>query len=367
MDPAAAPLQSAIDAPPFVGRDVPLAPMTTLGTGGPAAWLWPVEDSDDVVQALDFATRQHLPWWVLGGGSNVIVADDGLPGVVLHPHCRDVATPEIVSEQGDQVVVQAPAGMSWDGLVAWSVAAGLQGLECLSGIPGQVGAAPIQNIGAYGQEVGEVLVHVDGVDVATRQPRRWLRQDCALGYRDSLFKRQPRAAVVLSITVRLVRGGAPCLRYPQVAEALGGQARPAALGGLADVRAAVLALRRAKGMVVDSSDPDSRSCGSFFVNPVVSDAEAAAVRERLAHAGAMPSWPSGQGQTKLSAAWLIEQAGWRRGDGNGTVGLSTKHALAVVHRGGGTSAAVLDFAAEVAHRVQLRCGVTLTREPVRLG
>lgn len=369
MDDTMAASSTTAGPPASVLRDVPLAQRTTLGVGGPARWLWPVATPTDVCAALAFAASQHVPWWLIGGGSNVIVADTGLAGVVLQPCTPSHDAITVVSETAATVTIRAAAGLVWDELVAWTVAAGLQGVECLSGIPGQVGAAPIQNIGAYGQEVGDVLEEVDGVDVASRRVARWSHADCALGYRDSRFKRQPQEAVVLGVTLTLQRDHLPCLRYAQLATALAGWQPTGGTAGLQRVRDAVLALRRSKGMVVDSEDPDSRSCGSYFVNPVVDPAMARQVAARLADGGEMPAWPLATGEVKLSAAWLIERSGWRRGDtqSGGRVGLSTKHALAIVNRGGAHASEVLAFADAVAARVYQASGVALQREPIVLG
>lgn len=333
---------------------------TTMGVGGPARFLAPVSDAGQVLHALDFAARHQLPWWVLGGGSNVVIADAGLPGVVLHPSVTGQAI-AVVAQSAEHVALRVAAGLPWDTLVQHCVQRGWQGLECLSGIPGQVGAAPIQNIGAYGQEVGEVLLAVHGVDCAARQPRTWSKALCELGYRDSWFKRHDRAAVVLAVDVQLRVGAPACRAYDQVQQAVGEGAT------LAEVRDAVLNLRRSKGMVAGEGDPDARSCGSFFTNPVVDAQVADDLRARLGpRAAKLPAWPQPDGRVKLSAAWLIEQSGLRRGDGQGAVGLSTKHTLAIVNRGAATAAEVWRFADFVVAKVMAETGVRLEPEARQL-
>jgi UDP-N-acetylmuramate dehydrogenase len=338
--------------------DTPLAPLTTFGLGGPARHFLAAGDAATLAAGLAWAGERGLPVFVLGGGSNLLVADAGFPGVVVRIDTRGVD----VRVEGDAAIVEAGAGEDWDALVARCVAAGHAGVECLSGIPGRVGAAPIQNIGAYGQEVGEVLEAVRAWDAEAGAVVELDRAACAFGYRTSLFKTTDRY-VVLGVRLRLRAGGAPAIRYAELERALAGRA-PA----LAEVREAVRALRRGKGMVLDADtpadDPDRRSAGSFFLNPVVPAALAADVAARAP--GPVPSWPAGEGRVKLSAAWLIERAGLRKGERRGGVGLSTRHALALVNRGG-TAAELVAFAAEIRRRVAAETGVTLHPEPVFVG
>ncbi len=331
-------------------RDVPLAPLTTLGVGGPARLLADVAGPDDVADALRLAAERDLPTLVLGGGSNLLVADAGFPGLVLRPTSRGLRC----SPDGR---VEVAAGEPWDAAVKETVERGLAGIECLSGIPGCAGAAPIQNIGAYGQEVAEVVEEVIAVERATGAPVRFSAAGCDFAYRHSRFKAAP-THVVVGLVLRLRPGGAPTIRYAELARALGESPT------LARTRDAVLALRRGKSMVLDPADPNRRSAGSFFLNPVVPADEADRVR-RLAPEG-MPCWPAGD-SVKLSAAWLIERAGMPRGFGDGPVGLSTRHTLAVVNRGGATAADVVRFASEVRRRVHERFGVLLQPEPVPVG
>lgn len=348
-------------------HNVSLAERTTLQVGGLARHWLQVHDAAQTAEALLWARSAELPVWLLGGGSNVVIADTGLPGLVLQ---MAQSGWQVLEESSDILRVRVGAGVVWDELVAWSVERGCGGIECLSGIPGLVGAAPVQNIGAYGQEVADVIERVEVVERETGTLRTLGAAECAFSYRDSLFKRQAERHVVCAVHLRLQPEGAPNLRHGPLAEAMGGVPLPAGAAGLSRLREAVLRVRRDKAMVVDPADPDSRSAGSFFTNPVVSRAEADAVAQRLLGALAtgevMPSWTTGD-RVKLSAAWLIERCGMVKGYGDGPVGLSRRHTLALVNRGGATAADVLRFSAHVASRVEAACGVRLEREPVLLG
>ena len=332
---------------------VPLAPFTTLGIGGPARHYTRIGVSDQLSRALVWARERDLDVLVLGGGSNLLIGDEGFPGLVVHVVIDGVA----YIAAGGSTEVTAGAGESWDGLVAAVVGRGLAGVECLSGIPGFVGATPIQNVGAYGQEVAETIVRVEVVDRRTAEVLSITNAECAFGYRDSRFKQADRDRyVVTSVTFRLVNDGAPAIRYPELRKHL--EAACVELPSLGAVREAVLAIRRRKSMVVDTTDPDSRSAGSFFTNPIVTPE----IADRIGIEG-MPRYPAGD-QVKLSAAWLIEQAGFVRGHIAGNVGLSTKHALAIVNRGGGTAREVVGLAGDIRRRVYDKFGVELVPEPV---
>jgi UDP-N-acetylmuramate dehydrogenase len=341
--------------------DVVLAPYCTLGVGGPARWFVEACDEPSLLGALEWARARGLALRVLGGGSNLLVADAGIDALVVRMDVRGVST----VPNSDAVELTAAAGEPWDALVAHTVARGWAGLECLSGIPGLVGATPIQNVGAYGQEVSQTVVAVRALDTETGRVGTLTRDECGFTYRDSRFKSvEPGRHVILSVTYRLAPGGAPCVRYAEVAHhlAAGGIARPA----LADVRASVLAIRRSKSMVIDPADENRRSCGSFFTNAIVSAAEADRVA-RVAGDPAMPRWPERDGRVKLSSAWLIEHAGFARGDREGPVGLSSRHALAVVAHDGARACDVAAFARRIAAAVRERFGVALTPEPVFWG
>lgn len=342
-----------------VSHDVPLAPRTTLGLGGPARHLARATNVDEVKEAL--AAAGEDPVLVLGGGSNLVVRDGGFPGMVIQIAIEGLR----IRDEGDHAVVSAFAGESWDGFVAQMVDAGLSGVECLSGIPGLVGATPMQNVGAYGQEVGDTIVLVRVLDRATGEIESFEPAACRFAYRTSVFKGSDRY-VVLEVRFRLARSreSAP-LAYPELARALG-----VAAGGrapLAAVRETVIALRRTKGMVVDAADPDSRSAGSFFTNPLVDAATLARVTRALPPGTAIPQWPAADGLTKLSAGWLIERAGFAKGHGAGRAGISSKHALALVNRGGATTRELLALAAQIQAGVHEALGVELVPEPVIVG
>jgi UDP-N-acetylmuramate dehydrogenase len=340
---------------------VPLAPFCALGVGGPAGHFLEARDEEDVARAVGWAAARGLPLHVLGGGSNLVVADAGVPGLVLRVGVRGVSE----RAAGEAVEVTAGAGEPWDDLVARAVARGWAGLECLSGIPGLVGATPIQNVGAYGQEVAETVSAVRALDRATGAVTALGPAACRFAYRDSLFRSgAPGRHVLLAVTYRLRPGGAPAVRYADVERTL--RERGAVAPTLGDVRAAVLDVRRAKSMVLDPGDPNRRSCGSFFLNPVVPAAAAARVRERAGDA-AMPCWPQPDGRVKLSAAWLIERAGFHRGQEDGPVGLSSRHALAVVAREGARARDVVAFARRLRAAVEARFDVRLRPEPVFWG
>ncbi len=346
---------------------VPLAPLTTLRVGGPARWLVEAATEAEVSDALAFARARALPTLVLGGGSNLLVADRGFAGLVLRVRCSGVR----VETQGRTVLLDAGAGEPWDTIVARAVASGWAGIECLSGIPGDVGATPIQNVGAYGQEVAETVVRVRAVDRATGGVVELDGAGCGFGYRDSVFKREARDRyVIVAVRFALRAGAAPTLRYAELAARFAGRAdgdHPS----LAEVRDAVLALRRAKSMVLDPGDENGRSAGSFFTNPTVDAAALPGVRERaaatLGPGEAMPEFPAAGERVKLSAAWLIERAGFHKGTSDGAVGISTRHALALVNKGGATAAELVAFAARVRAGVAARFGVALVPEPVLVG
>ncbi len=336
---------------------VPLATQTTLRVGGPARDLVEVTTSAElvaVVRALDAAGEPVL---VLGGGSNLLVGDGGFDGTVVKVASRGVHD-DVAACSGAVLTVEA--GEPWDDLVALSVDRGFSGLEALSGIPGSTGATPIQNVGAYGAEVGQHITTVRTLDRSTGTVRTLFAVECGFGYRSSVFKAQPGRYVVLDVTFQLRLGSlsAP-VRYAELARVLGvevGTRVPAA-----DVRAAVLGLRGSKGMVLDDLDPDTWSAGSFFTNPVLDDAAAAALPE------AAPRFAQPDGRVKTSAAWLIEHAGFGRGFGEGPARLSTKHTLALTNRGSATSSDVLALAREVRDGVRGAYGITLEPEPVLVG
>jgi UDP-N-acetylmuramate dehydrogenase len=338
-----------------------LADRTTLEVGGPARYWVDVDDGESVGHALRWARERELPLEVLGGGSNVLVADRGFDGLVLRVRSTDLST----QIDGDDLLVQVGAGHGWDELVAWAVAQDCAGLECLAGIPGDVGAAPIQNVGAYGQEAGQCIEQVEAIERASGARVVIDRGACDFGYRHSIFKAQAEGKyLILAVVFRLRRGGVPSLAYPEIERALAGQ-RPT----LAAVRSTVLKLRRDKSMVWSEDDENRRSAGSFFVNPTVTKEQADQVKAlALAVSGeAMPVHPTPDGRVKLSAAWLIERSGLGKGTTRGRVGLSTRHCLAIINRGGASAAEVLAFATEVRAQVRDRFTVALEPEPRFIG
>jgi len=346
----------------------PLRELTTLRLGGPAARLVEAGDEDAVVAAVRRADRAGEPLLVLAGGSNVVVADEGFPGTVLRIATRGVA--ERPGADG-RVRLEVQAGEPWDPFVARCVDAGLAGVECLSGIPGSVGATPIQNVGAYGQEVAETIRGVRVLDRARGEVAELDPAACGFSYRSSAFKRAPGRWIVLAVRFELVRSAVSApIRYAELARRL--DVPVGARAPLGDVRAAVLALRRGKGMVIDPADPDSVSAGSFFTNPVL-DADAFAALERrvarrLGDGVRPPAFPDSGGHVKTSAAWLIERAGFARGHGDPRgIAISDKHTLALTNRGAGTTAELVALAREIAGGVRDAFGVELVPEPVFVG
>jgi UDP-N-acetylenolpyruvoylglucosamine reductase len=357
---------------------VPLAGYTTLRLGGPARYFAEAADDVELVAQVWAADERGEPVLVLGGGSNLVVADEGFPGTVVHVVTHGIRH----AADGDHVVLTVAAGEDWDAVVAGTVADGLAGLECLSGIPGLAGATPIQNVGAYGQEVAQTLVAVRGYDRERGEVVDLTAADCEFGYRTSAFKRSLRTwtaggpgvtgrFVVLGVTFRLARSArsAP-VRYAELARILGvpeGGRAP-----LGEVRSAVLALRRGKGMVLDAADPDTRSAGSFFTNPVLDLAAFAELQRTVATSlgpgTRIPTFPAAPGQVKVPAAWLIEHSGYTKGyPGADGPRISTKHTLALTNPGSATTATLLALAREIAAGVRKAFGVDLTPEPVLAG
>ena len=328
-----------------VRRGVRLADLTTLAVGGPVERLVEVADAAELVAAVREADEAGRPLLVLGGGSNVIAPDEGWPGDVVAVRSRGI--------ERSGAVLRVQAGEDWDGLVAYAVAHGLAGIEALSGIPGSTGATPVQNVGAYGQEVSQTIKAVHAYDRAEKTERFLTPEQCGFAYRDSRLKQHPERFVVLDVTFALEDSATSRpIGYAELAGRLGvelGDRAP-----LADVREAVIGLRRGKGMVLDPADPDSRSAGSFFTNPVVPRGQAV---------DGCPSWPGADGRVKLSAAWLVQHAGFGRGTRDGRVGTSSRHSLALTTEPGATAAELLAFADRITAAVQEQFGVTLVREP----
>lgn len=344
-------------APRRLQRNVPLAPFTTLGIGGPARLFIRAETVDEIREALTWTAAQNEPLFILGGGSNVLIADEGFDGVVLQIDLRGITVRE---EDAEAVTVYVAAGETWDDFVSFAVDRAWAGIECLSGIPGLTGATPIQNVGAYGQDVSETIIRVEVIERDTGRVVTLTNRECGFGYRQSVFKAAAKDRyVVAGVTFRLKPGGAASIRYPELQTYL--DERAIDLHDLRAVREAVIAIRKRKGMVLDPTDPNTRSDGSFFMNPVVTPAQF----EELRSTG-MPHFPSGD-QVKLSAAWLIEHSGFHKGFVHGNVGLSSKHTLAVINRGGGTAAEVVELVKMIRDGVRFAYGVEIHPEPNFIG
>lgn len=350
---------------PLARFDVPLSGLTTLRLGGPARRIVEATLDDQVIEAVAAADTAGEPLLVIAGGSNLVIADAGFDGTVVRVLTRGVSE----ETRGERVRLRVAAGEVWDEVVACCVANGLAGIECLSGIPGSTGATPIQNVGAYGQQVADTIASVRAYDREAGAVVELTGAECAFAYRSSMFRRFARH-VVLGVSLVLERSsfGRP-VRYPELAGVLG--VEPGARAPLCAVREAVLALRRQKGMVIDSCDPDSRSAGSFFVNAILSGERFAALERRVAERSGgkvHPSaWPEADGRFKTSAAWLVEQAGFHRGYGEGRVGISQKHTLALVNRGDASTAELVALARELRDGVREAFGVTLEPEPTLVG
>jgi len=342
---------------------VPLAARCTLGVGGSARFFVRAQDEKTLIEALEWADQGGVVVRVLGGGSNIVIADETLDALVVRVGLRGR---RFRDEADDSVEMTVAAGEPWDDVVDYAVNRGWSGIECLSGIPGLVGAAPIQNVGAYGQEVSDTVSRVRAYDRMSRSITTLIPEECAFSYRDSMFKSAaPDRYVILDVTFRLRKGGPPTIRYAELTARL--ERDRITLPTLIDVRHSVIALRRTKSMVLDHDDPNHRSCGSFFVNPIVSPDELPRIERRTGTTSGMPQFPQPDGQVKLSAAWLIERAGFSKGQRRGAVGISTKHALALVCHEGARASAVVAFAREIRDRVRDRFGVVLSAEPTLWG
>lgn len=352
-----------------IRENVALAPYTTIGIGGAARFFTEAHTVEELREQLAWARERSLPLLVLGGGSNLLIADAGFPGLVIRTDLRGIK--EEIETDG-RVVLQVASGEDWDAFVQQCVKSNLAGLECLSGIPGCVGASPIQNIGAYGQEVKGVITEVEALDRTTGQLRTFSNPDLQFSYRMSRFKAQDRDRfIVTAVKFELQRGATPSVRYGDLTRHF--EAAGIRQPTIQQVRTAVLEIRAKKAMVVDPAEPNSRSCGSFFMNPVVTMAEHERIvgqlqSEQALKAGeTMPAFDAGAGAKKLSAAWLMEKAGLRKGMTHGNVGLSEKHVLAIVNRGGGTAAEVLELVKLVQRTVHEKFGIQLEPEPVFVG
>lgn len=345
-------------------ENIPLAPLTTLQIGGPARFFVEAQSIADIQEAARFARARELPLFVLGGGSNLVVADSGWPGLVVKIAIAGIERGG--SETDGKALFHVGAGESWDRVVSHAVAAHCAGVECLSGIPGNVGGTPVQNVGAYGQEVSETIESVEVFDLKDNQVHELCKEACGFSYRSSIFNTSERGRfIILRVTYALTLGGDAHLDYADLKRHFEGrESRP----NLAEIREAVRHIRARKGMLIVEGDPDCRSAGSFFKNPVLSEEQHEELARRAEDKGlTIPSYPALEKSRKISAAWLVEHAGFARGYGFGRAGISSKHALAIVNRGGATAGEVLALKDQIQQRVEEIWGVRLQPEPVFVG
>jgi UDP-N-acetylmuramate dehydrogenase len=336
-------------------EQVPLAPYTTLGIGGPARWFVEVASENELANALQFARDRKLPLFVLGGGSNILVADEGFPGLVLHIGLLGL------EQEGD--LFRVAAGEEWDGFVSQAIGQGYGGIECLAGIPGTVGGTPVQNVGAYGQEVSTSIVTVRALDLDTLSMVELTAAESAFSYRKSLFNSTHRGRyIVTRVDYRLKKDAAPMLLYPDVQRSF---AHRDAAPSLAETAAAIREIRHGKGMLLVEGEPDCRSAGSFFKNPVV---PRALYDHITAGAGTtVPFYPAAEGSVKIPAAWLLEHAGFHKGFSLGNVGISSRHTLALINRGSATARELVALRDRIIATVEERFGIRLEPEPVWVG
>lgn len=346
----------------LIQENVPLAPLTTFQVGGPARFFAEAQTMHEVAAAVEFASTRGLPLFVLGGGSNLVISDAGWPGLVLKVGAGGV---EERREDG-LMIFDVGAGEEWDKFVARAVACNCAGVECLSGIPGSVGGTPVQNVGAYGQEVSEVIVSVMAFDLRDGQIHDLCPEACGFGYRTSIFNTSERGRyVILRVSYGLRPGDEPHIEYADLKRHFAGWSKKP---GLADVREAVRRIRAGKGMLITPGDEDCRSAGSFFKNPIVSAAQHEELEKRATARGLqIPSYPALESQKKISAAWLVEHSGFGKGYHEGNAGISRKHALAIVNRGEATAADIVELKEHIQGRVEEIWGIRLEAEPVFVG
>lgn len=345
-----------------IQNNVALAPLTTLQVGGPAMYFVEAMSADEVREAVRFAKEHDAPLFVLGGGSNLVVSDRGWPGMVLR-----VSIPGIQHQHGHQVAYfEVGAGEVWDDFVAAVVSHHCAGIECLSGIPGSVGGTPVQNVGAYGQEVAETIESLQALDRKTGEQVEFSNQECGFRYRASIFNTTERARyIILSVRYALKPHGEPHLAYADLKKYFANHQGAATL---AETREAVRQIRASKSMLITPGDPDSRSAGSFFKNPVLMAEQFAELERRATERGLkIPSYPALEAQRKVSAAWLVENSGLAKGYALGHAGISSKHALALVNRGGATAAEIVALKDQIQEKVAAGWGVRLEPEPVFVG
>lgn len=343
-------------------EDIPLAPLTTLQVGGVARYFVEASTETEVREAVDWAGLRELPMFILGGGSNLVVSDAGWPGLVLKIGIRGIQE----HIQSDRARFDVGAGEEWDRFVAHAVGRNCAGIECMSGIPGSVGGTPVQNVGAYGQEAGDTIASVLALDIEAMQTREMTAADCGFSYRTSIFNSTQKGRyIILRTTYELTPGGPPSIRYADLQRTFASWTQAPSL---AQTRDAVRTIRAGKAMLITPGDEDCRSAGSFFKNPMLSEGE----YENLVAAAAarglqVPSYPMVSTQKKISAAWLVEHSGFAKGFTLGNVGISRKHALAIVNRGGAKAADIFELKYMIEQRVREQWAVQLMPEPVFVG
>jgi UDP-N-acetylmuramate dehydrogenase len=354
----------------LIEENKPLAPFTTFGIGGPARWFAEAASEDEIAGCAAWARGRALPLFVLGGGSNLLVADAGFDGLVLRVGLCGIAVAEPTRDT-DPWIYRAAAGENWDAFVECAVGDNCAGIECLAGIPGTVGGTPVQNVGAYGQEVASVIERVRAFDLGQQAFVEFSVAECGFAYRRSRFNSADRGRyVVTRVDYRLTYGGAPTPRYAELERALEPMRAEGREASLAEVASAVRRIRHSKGMLLVEGDPDCRSAGSFFKNPVIVEEQLRRIAEAVAKRP--PRFPAGpgpenRGRVKVPAAWLIEQAGFGKGCALGRAAISSRHTLALVNRGGASAAEILALAGQIAAAVEARFGIRLEMEPVMLG
>jgi len=356
-----------------IRENVPLAPLTTLQVGGATRYFAEARREDEVREAVQFAKSRDLPLFVLGGGSNLVVADAGWPGLVLQIKIGGITTPTTADAAGTAVLFSVGAGVNWDDFVAQTVAQNCAGAECLSGIPGSVGGTPVQNVGAYGQEVADTIESVRAFDLKTEQTVVLPKPACGFRYRSSIFNTTERGRyIILQVNYRLKRGGAPSLKYADLQKHFAGRLAEKSAAkntpSLAEVREAVREIRRTKGMLIVPGEDDCRSAGSFFKNPVLHEVQFKELAERAAAKGLqIPSYPALDAQHKVSAAWLVEHSGFAKGYALGPAKISNKHALALINPGNAKASDIVGLKDEIQRGVQEAWGILLEPEPVFVG
>ncbi len=356
-----------IDSAPPIRENIPLASYTTLGVGGPARFLARVKHEDHILKAFDFAHARSCPVFILGGGSNILVSDSGFSGLAIKIELTGVHP--LAGEDGE--IISAAAGEDWDTFVRRCINQKLAGIECLSGIPGTVGGTPVQNVGAYGEEVSDCILSIRVLDRESNEIVELSSADCRFSERSSIFNTTHRDRyVILRVAFELRAYDRPRIRHESLEQRFSNSKR---FPGLSEVREAVLEIREAKAMVLREGDPDSKSAGSFFKNPVLEAEAAAAVEQKALQRGMLQSCEGiphvavSPGKKKLPAAWLIEHAGFHKGYAHGNAGISSKHALALINRGGATAQEIYDLMRLIQEKVHTVFGIELQPEPVFVG